>query len=65
MARALKCDICGEYFSLPKNNGEDNRIVIANTCGGVTYKANKSFDCCSDCVKAIKEVIESRKPKEE
>ena len=60
MAKALKCDVCGELFeydpSIP-NTIEHYYVNALGTCSNHNYK---QFNCCHDCFREITKVIEKR-----
>lgn len=64
MARVFQCDICGEYYPVPGNYNEINRIAFRQANFNTQHEL-KYFDICPDCVKAFEKLIEERKPKEE
>lgn len=61
MSNAFKCDICGQFYDIDYN--VDNAFVFfkTNSVGKKFYNGDRIMDCCPDCVKAIKELLESRK----
>lgn len=66
MAFAKKCDICGVMFDY-KKSVKVNHIKLGDLDiwhgREPTYFGREAYDCCPDCVDAIKNVIEERKAK--
>ena len=65
MAAAKKCDICGSYYDeYNTNNNEQNCWKLTNE---YVHNNNylKYYDCCPDCMRSIKDYIDSLKPKKE
>ena len=65
MAAAKKCDICGSYYDgYNMDNYEPNSLKLANE-----YVHNNNYleyyDCCPNCMRSIKDYIDSLKPKKE
>jgi hypothetical protein len=66
MANAKKCDICGKLYENYSDSDNEDMIIFGHKnephIGGSVTK--RLFDCCPDCLKSVKEHIESLKHKE-
>ena len=61
MSNALKCDICGQFYDIKSHVDTAFVFFRVNSTGVKCYTESSIKDCCPDCVKAIKELLESRK----
>lgn len=59
MSDARRCDICGNFYEIEL--GKNDGFAFFNTYSGAGRGYDRLKDCCPDCVKAIKELLESRK----
>ena len=69
MSRALKCDICGCFYE-PYNqyssaNGPNSIRYFREDDNGDRYIHGGYMDCCPECMDAIVEFVNSRKPVKE
>lgn len=53
--KALKCDICGEFFDY--NKMESTKLYYANNDGAI----NKEFDVCPKCWAAMVKAFDDRR----
>lgn len=65
MADAKKCDVCGKLYEKYNMSGKGNhngiQIVQIDSCECANQAQTIYMDCCPDCMRAIKSVIDSRK----
>lgn len=65
--KALKCDICGEYFETIKTirdmpeNKKPNRLYMYYQANSGQTKDYVEADICPDCYDAIKKAMDDRK----
>ena len=69
MSKAFKCDACDKYFDF--NNEEADEIIIRHgkptrlkglNTPQFTFE-EKRFECCPECIDAIKNTMNERKAK--
>ena len=60
MSDARRCDICGNFYDIKLN--EKDGFAFFYTYNGTEHRGyDRIKDCCPDCIKAIKELLKSRK----
>lgn len=61
MAVAKKCDICGKFYELynVKNDSKNtNGFMFLNINDERKYFAHDAIDCCSECMRSIRNHID-------
>lgn len=70
MALARKCDICGRYYEpynmfFASGSNDVNTVHLGITDEYNEFHSIVELDCCQDCMKIIKNTIDSIKPVKE
>ena len=64
MAAAKRCDICGklyELYNVKRDSEKVNGLMFLNLDEINKYFTHEAIDCCPECIKSIKDHIESLK----
>ena len=64
MSDARRCDICGNFYDIKLN--ETDGFAFFYTYNVTEQRGyDRIKDCCPDCVKAIQDIMDLRKMKDE
>ena len=59
MSDARRCDICGNFYDIKLN--EADGFAFFYTYNGTEHRCyDRIKDCCPDCIKAIKDIMNLR-----
>lgn len=61
MAKALKCDACGNFFDYDNNGKKQNKIKIYYTNEYDNTYNEKYYHVCPECMDAIKSMFQEEK----
>lgn len=61
MAKAYKCDICGNFYI--QNRKRYNRMELRKIIGDEYIESGIGYDICPDCESAILNLIKERNKK--
>lgn len=64
MAAAKKCDICNKLYgvyNVRRCAEETNGVMFVNMDEHGKFYSHKPFDCCPECMKSIRDHVETLK----